>query len=563
MGSSGFSAAGRDEAWSSLGEEVFDLLIIGGGITGAGVARDAAGRGFRVALVEQGDIGSGTSSLSSRLIHGGLRYLETFDFDLVFEALRERRRLLELAPHLVHPLPFLFPVFRGDPTGRLKLAAGMWLYETLSLFQSPRRHRMLSREGVLETEPLLRKDGLSGGAIYYDAQVDDARLTLAVARGAADAGATVLSYARAVGVRRGSGETAVVEVEDGLRPRRLEVEARVVLNATGPWSDRTRQIADGSVETRLRATKGVHIVVDRGRVGNHGAIIFRSAVDGRVMFVLPWGDLTYIGTTDTEYAGDPGAVRAESADVEYLLESANAIFPAAKLVQADVRSTWAGVRPLLAPEPGHGLSESQTSREHAIWRDESGLLNVAGGKLTTFRSMAAETVEVIAQILEEEFEIPSGAYYTEFLPLPGSPEGEWEAAADRLENDVVDKGIDRVTAAALVRRYGDDVRGVIALTTFDPSLALPLIPGRPYLRAEVPYVVRGELALTLEDVLRRRLHLFYEEFDGARDVAREVAELMAPENGIGWSAAQIEEQVAAYGAAVAATRSARSPKSKS
>ncbi|MEX2570390.1 MAG: glycerol-3-phosphate dehydrogenase/oxidase [Gemmatimonadota bacterium] len=548
-----FSAGGREEQWGALGRATFDLLVIGAGITGSGIARDAAGRGLNVAVVDAYDVGGGTSSRSSRLVHGGLRYLETFDFDLVFEALRERRRLLELAPHLVHPLAFLFPVYDGDPTSLLKLTAGMWLYETLSLFRSPRRHRIMRRGGLLSEEPLLRSAGLNGGALYYDAQVDDARLTLAVARAAHDSGSTIVTHAGVTELSFPATGPATAVVEDRLEGRKTAVRARVVLNATGPWSDRVRAIADPAATSRLRTTKGVHVIVERDRLANRNAIIFRSPVDGRVMFVLPWGDFTYVGTTDTEFAGDPGDAHADPADVEYLLKSANAIFPTANLEIPDVVATWAGVRPLLAPASAEQLSESATSREHEIWRDQSGLMNIAGGKLTTYRSMAAEAVDRVAEFLRTEYRETTGECFTELLPLPGADdfdEGVLRQRAQRL-------GLSTASLEHLSGRYGSDTGTVLDLVESDPDLGSVVLAGRPYLRAEVVHAVRHEMALTLEDVLRRRLQLFYEASDGGLAAARQMAELIAGEEGLGWDAAMIDRQVEAYREAVRQTRPER------
>jgi glycerol-3-phosphate dehydrogenase len=313
-----FSAAARAGHWSALGNGVFDVLVVGGGITGAAAARDAAGRGLSVALVDSGDWGHGTSSRSSRLAHGGLRYLETYNFGLVFEASAERRRLLELAPHLVHPQPFVFPVYQGGPTPFLMLQAGMWLYDALSLFRNIRRHRVLSRDNVQREEPRLRVAGLAGAAMYYDAAVDDARLTMANARGAHESGAAVVSHAEVIGFLN-EGGMAGARVRDRLTGAETEVRARVVINATGPWSDAVRRMADPRAKPRLRPTKGVHILVERERIGNRNAITFQSPLDGRVMFVLPWGDFTYVGTTDTDYHGKPEDVKADAADVDYLL----------------------------------------------------------------------------------------------------------------------------------------------------------------------------------------------------------------------------------------------------
>jgi glycerol-3-phosphate dehydrogenase len=557
-GSNPFSAAARHAHLAALAGETWDLLVIGGGITGAAAARDAAGRGLRVALVDAGDIARGTSSRSSRLIHGGLRYLETYDFRLVFEASAERRRLLGLATHLVHPLPFLFPVFRGGPVPYRMLQAGMWLYDGLSLFRNIARHRMLNRDRTVGEEPELRSDGLVGAALYYDAAVDDARLTLANARGAHLGGAAIVPHAEVVGfLRNGKGITGA-RVRDclaeGAEP--VDVRARVVVNATGPWSDAVRRLADAGATPRLRPTKGVHIMLRRDRVGNRHAITFRSPVDGRVMFVLPWGDFSYVGTTDTDYAGSPAEVRADADDVKYLLDSANSIFPNARLTEDDVVSTWAGIRPLLAPAKGGdgGMAASATSREHEIWRDRGGLLNIAGGKLTTYRVMARELVDAAVRLLKQEHGVKSGASPTAALRLPGDPAGPWEPFRDRVTAEAVAAGLGADTGEHLARAYGEDAEAVLAYVRTDSRLAGRLMEGHPYIWAEIHHAVSGEMALTLEDVLIRRLHLFYEAEDGGLAVAEAVAGRMAAEPGIGWTDADVAAQVEAYRAAVRETR---------
>jgi glycerol-3-phosphate dehydrogenase len=553
-----FSAAARHAHLAALGGETWDLLVIGAGITGAAAARDAAGRGLRVALVDAGDIARGTSSRSSRLIHGGLRYLETYDFRLVFEASAERRRLLGLATHLVHPLPFLFPVFRGGPVGYRMLQAGMWLYDGLSLFRNIARHRMLPRDRALAEEPELRSDGLVGAALYYDAAVDDARLTLANARGAHEAGAAVVPHAEVAGfLRDGKGITGA-RVRDCLSEgaEAVDVRARVVLNATGPWSDAVRRLADPGITPRLRPTKGAHIMLRRDRLGNRHAITFRSPVDGRVMFVLPWGDFSYVGTTDTDYAGSPAEVRADEDDVRYLLRSANSIFPGAGLTESDVISTWAGIRPLLAPAKGAdgGLAASATSREHEIWRDRGGLLNIAGGKLTTYRVMASQVVDVAVRGLKQDHGVQAGISPTAALPLPGDPHGPWEPFRDRVVAEAVAAGLGADTGEHLARAYGEDAEGVLALARSNPLLAARLMEGHPYVWAEVLHAVRAEMALTLEDMLIRRLHLFYEAADGGLSIAEAVAGRMAAEPGIGWTDDEVDAQVEAYRCAVRETR---------
>lgn len=545
-----FSAAARPASLAALTAETWDLLVIGGGVTGAGIAHDAATRGMRVALVDAGDLAGGTSSRSSRLVHGGLRYLETYHFPLVWESSAERARLLRLAPHLVRPLPFLFPVYRGGPVGRLKLRAGMWLYDLLAGFRNIRRHRMLSAEEVAREEPALRRDGLRGAALYYDASVDDSRLALAAARAAHQAGAVVVTYAEVTGFLREGGALTGVRLSDRVGSGDLEVRARVVLNATGPWSDLLRRVADPAAQPRMRTTKGAHIMLPRARVGNRNAVTLRSPVDNRVMFVLPWGDFTYVGTTDTDYRGDPRDVQADAADVRYLLDSANAVFPDARLTAADVLSTWAGLRPLLAPRGEVG--ESATPREHEIWWDAGGLLNIAGGKLTTYRVMAREAVDEVVRGAPARRHF--GPSLTGSAPLPGAPAGAWDAFVAGVREAAAGTGVDPADAASLAERHGTDAAAILQLVESDPGLGGRLLPALPYLWAEVVFAVRCELAVTLEDVMARRTHLLHEAADGGMAAAAAVAARMAAEPGLGWSPAETAAQVEAYRRLVAATR---------
>ncbi|HEX5726062.1 MAG TPA: glycerol-3-phosphate dehydrogenase/oxidase, partial [Longimicrobiaceae bacterium] len=397
-----------------------------------------------------------------------------------------------------------------------------------------------------------------------------ARLTLANARGAHEAGAALVPRAEVVaflrapaaaGARTGEGgEVQGVRVRDCLDParREQEVRARVVVNATGPWSDALRLLADPGAPRRLRPTKGVHLMVRRERLGNRHAIIFRSPVDGRVMFVLPWGEHAYVGTTDTDYDGLPGDVRATPEDLAYLLASANGVFPGARLTEADVLSTWAGIRPLLAPRRGasEGLTAGATSREHEIWLSRGGLLNIAGGKLTTYRVMAEQTVDAAARLLKTRHGVESGHSPTADLPLPGAPSEPWPEFQARLTREAEAAGLDAAVGAHLARAYGEDAEALLAEVRRDPALGARIVEGHPYVWAEVPHAVRSEMALTLEDVLVRRLHLFYEAADGGLSVAGEVAARMAAEEGLGWSADETARQVARYRRAVEENREA-------
>ncbi|OLC07511.1 MAG: hypothetical protein AUH42_03450 [Gemmatimonadetes bacterium 13_1_40CM_70_11] len=520
-----------------------DVLVIGGGITGAGIARDAALRGWRTALVEKSDVAGGTSSRSSRLIHGGLRYLEHHDFRLVFEASRERRVLLHIAPHLVRPLPFLFPCYRGGRVPAWKLRAGMWLYDLLAAFRNVRRHRWLGPQEVRRREPGLRHRDLQGAALYYDAQTDDARLALATMRSAAQSGALIASYAEATALLKPAGRIGGAVVRDTLTGRTLNARASVVVNATGPWVDALRRLDEPRAAGLLRPSKGAHVAVPRARVGNTNAITLTSPLDGRVMFVLPWGDLSYIGTTETDDPGvpppPPEATYASATDVVYLLRSANALFPNARLAPQDVRSTWAGLRPLLAPDKN--LSASQVSREHRVVESASGLITIAGGKLTTYRVMARDVADRVGQRLRalDGRPLPPRAR-TDEIALPGGETADLEG----LMKTAKQRGVPDATAQHLVAKYGSESAAVLNLVDRDRALGATILPGRPEIWAEVSHAVEREMALRLSDVLIRRLHLFYEAPGQAAAAAVSVSERLAAL--LGWDAARRAEEVAAY-----------------
>lgn len=516
-----------------------DLLVIGAGITGAGIARDAAMRGLRTIVVDQHDIAWGTSSRSSRLIHGGLRYLEEGDVGLVFEALRERKILLGIAPHLVQPLPFVFPVHRGDRVPLWKLWAGIWLYDLLAAFRNVRWHRLLGKRGVLQAEPMVRERGLVGGVRYYDAQCDDARLTLATVRSAMTHGAQVTSHARVTDLLRADGRIHGARLEDQLTGASAEVQARVVVNATGPWCDRLRRLEDPGAPPLLRTTKGAHVMVRRSRLGHDAAITLTSPIDGRVMFVLPWGDFSYIGTTDTDSAEDPDQVEASAEDVVYLLRSANAAFPNARLSEADVLATWAGLRALIAN--GNALGASQVSREHLIGEGPGGMLTIAGGKLTTYRKMAAELVDQVAERLHRldgRPRLPHAA--TDEEPLPGGEVADLEP----LGAPGLELGLSIDTVSHLTRLYGSECAAIFNLVRERRGLAQLLHPEHPAIEAQVTHAARRELAMRVDDVLVRRLHLYYETADQGRSAARRVAELMGEE--LGWDTEATEREVKRY-----------------
>ena len=502
-----------------LGSRRVDLLVIGGGITGAGVARDAVLRGLDVALIDGQDFGAGTSSRSSRLIHGGLRYLEQGRLHLVFEALRERRILLRLAPHLVRPLPFVLPVFRGDRVPRWKTALGLTLYDLLAGKGNVRRHRTLGKRALLELEPLLRERGLTGGAVYHDAQCDDARLTIATIRAAATHGALVANYVGVTDLIRDGARVVGARLRDRLIGEEGEVRARVVVNATGPWSDMLRRLEDPGAALILRPTKGSHAVVRGTRIGNRHAVIFTSPVDGRVMFILPWDPWTYLGTTDTDSTESPDAVRASEEDLVYLLRSANAVYPGAHLAPGDVVSSWSGLRPLLAADPASPASA--VSREHRILRGPFGMITIAGGKLTTFRRMAAEVVDRVGKELGQPVSL--GRRRSEVEPLPG---GE-AATSEGFRTPGLELGLSEPTVEHLLRQYGGETPAIFTLCRERPALAERLHPEHPAIAAQVVFAVRREFAVTSDDVLERRIRLVHETVDRGEQARARVARLLA------------------------------------
>ncbi|PYP27464.1 MAG: glycerol-3-phosphate dehydrogenase [Gemmatimonadetes bacterium] len=537
-----FSHHSRAAALQAMVAEPVDLLVIGGGITGAGIARDAALRGIRTALVDKGDFGGGTSSHSSRLIHGGLRYLEQRAFRLVFEASRERRVLLTIAPHLVRPLAFLFPAYRGARVSAWRLRAGLWLYDLLAAFRNVRTHRWLGRKAVLRLEAGLRERDLQGAGLYYDAQADDARLVIATMRSAAQARALVANYAEASSLLKPDGRVRGATVRDALTGATSTVRALVVVNATGPWLDRVRRLDDPQAEPLLRLTKGTHVVVPRQRIGNAHAVTLTSPIDGRVMFILPWGEQCYIGTTDTDEDVSPDDVRATAADVTYLLRSANACFPQARLAPTDVVATWTGLRPLLAPS--RDLSASAVSREHRVVESPTGLISIAGGKLTTYRVMGRDVAARVAARLHALDGRPRASDPpTDRLPLPG---GE-AADLDVLVEAAKARGALESGARHLVRSYGSESAAVLNLVDRDRGLGRPIVAGRPEIWAEVVHAVEREMAMRLVDVLVRRLHLFYEAGGYATGVAPAVAARMAEL--LGWDAGRVAQELAEYRAA--------------
>jgi glycerol-3-phosphate dehydrogenase len=533
----------RAEILTELARAPLDLLIIGGGINGAGIAREAALRGLRVGLVDKGDFGSGTSSRSSKLIHGGLRYLELGDLRLVFEACQERDLLRRrLAPHLVRPMPFLFPVYAGDSRGLLAISAGLWLYDILATFRNIRWHRRLSRRATLALEPGLRGQGLRGAGLYYDCWTDDARLTLETILSARIEGAIVCNYVAVTALRKRAGRIEGAAVRDVISGQTVDVTASVVVNATGPWVDAIRTLDDPAAAPLLRLTKGVHIVVPRDRVGigNRHAVVLRAPADRRVMFAIPWGEQVLVGTTDTDHSGAPDSVQADRGDVEYLLDAVNHQFPAAALGAEDVVSAFAGLRPLVAPADTQSASPSAVSREETIVTSPSGLVSLAGGKLTTYRRVAISVVnEVVAalHVRGDRRRFPKSQSHRK--PLVGARASNGAAAAWPDDGH-------------LKKRYGGRIEELVPLLEADGRLREPLAPPLEDLRGEICMATNGEMAVSLEDVLRRRLHVGLRDPSQGLGVAREVAAIMA--ESLGWDEARRRQEEEAYRQRVAEER---------
>ncbi len=529
MASNGaLDARDRDATLGRLAAERFDVLVIGGGITGTGAALDAASRGLRVALVEARDLASGTSSRSSKLIHGGLRYLEQFDFKLVYEALRERDLLVsKLAPHLVKPVSFLYPLYK-KVVERPYVGAGLVLYDAMEGHRRPvPHHRHLSARGALRRAPALSPERLAGAMLYYDAQVDDARHTLTVARTAAAHSAVVATRISAVGLLRGADGIRVTgaRVRDEETGREVTVTADVVVVCAGVWTDLVHELAGVQAGYRVRMSKGVHIVVPRAAVQADTGMILRT--DKSVLFFIPWGERWIVGTTDTDFSGDRDEPVATEEDVEYILSAANRVL-ARPLTRADVIAVYAGLRPLVTAVEGNGAKPTtKLSREHVVDVPVPGLASVAGGKFTTYRLMARDVVD--AAVADLGREVPASV--TDRVPLLGADGlAAVQPAAGRLAEDY---GVSRGCVEHLLGRYGSLAEEVLGLTRADPGLARPLAEGHPYLRAEVAYAVTHEDALHVEDVLMRRTRLYIESADSGTGAAADVSVIMG--RLLGWS----------------------------
>ncbi|MCG3211235.1 MAG: Aerobic glycerol-3-phosphate dehydrogenase [Anaerolineae bacterium] len=539
----------------ALAGQTFDLLIIGGGATGTSAARDAALRGLSVALLEKNDFGSGTSSRSTKLFHGGLRYLEKFEFGLVREACRERELMLTLAPHLSHPRPFIYLLYNGYhmmfkwlPATLLMLNAGLTMYDAFSGNPRERHHKILNKQKLLAIEPQLNPHGLKGGGYYYDFLTDDGRFTIETMKGACAAGALAANYTAVKGLVQDNGRIAGVEAVDLLSGQEGVIRARQVINTTGPWTDEIRFMEQGVKDKMLSPTKGVHIVLRKKDFPLNHAVFLQSPRDGRTVWPIPAldSDLVYIGTTDTYYQDSFDHVVATHNDIDYLLEVANFTIPGCNLGYEHIVGTWAGLRPLVKPQGN--LAASSVSREHEIFVSPNGLLNIAGGKLTTARVMGYQVVDKAIELLGENFGVrglPATKTATE--PLSGGDARDIERARQlapgvNLPDDVKER---------LLAHYGGNFTKIAGLAGADAAAARSL-GGHKLIAAEIRYAVEDEMAMTVTDFFTRRASIFYWTPDGGLDVVADVAAEMGRLHS--WTPAQTAQQIAAYRQWVAANR---------
>jgi glycerol-3-phosphate dehydrogenase len=539
-GSARLGPAERDAAWHSLTSETFDVLVVGGGVTGAGAALDAATRGLSVALVEARDLASGTSSRSSKLFHGGLRYLEQMNFALVREALRERNLMLtRLAPHLVKPVPFLYPLqHRGWE--RPYVGAGLALYDTLGGARATPRHRQLTRTRARQLCPALRADALVGAVLYYDAQADDARHTLTVARTAAHYGAVVRTSTEVIGILRDAEHVVGAKVRDVETGQTGDVRARVVLNCTGVWTDDIQRLTGTRGRFNVHSSKGIHLVVPRDRVNSETGLILRT--EKSVLFVIPWGTHWIVGTTDTDWKLDKAHPAASRRDIDYVLDHVNRVLTV-PLTHDDIEGVFAGLRPLLA---GESEQTSQLSREHGVAQPLPGLIAVAGGKYTTYRVMAADAINAAATDLGR----PVPPSVTDRTPLLGA-EG-YPALVNQVDDLATEYGLAPWRIRRLLDRYGSLIREVLQLAKDDKALLEPLPGAEEYLKVEIRYGATHEAGLHLDDLLTRRTRVSIEVPHRGTESAAAAADVVA--DVLGWDSERAAAEVDVYAARVAAER---------
>ena len=547
-----FSHRTRTQNLATLARETFDLLVIGGGITGAGIARDAALRGLSVALVERRDFACGTSSRSSKLIHGGVRYLAQGDVGLVIEAANERRVVRRLAPHLARPMQMLVPVHsRG---GYAKLSVGLLAYDRLAKVSKDERYRMLDRNAALAHEPSLRADRLYGAGLYYEYVTDDARLVMATIKSAAALGAVVTNYIEVSGFVVENGRVTGATIRDALTGADAAVKARVIVNAAGPWVDDVRLLYGHGEARRLHPSKGIHIVVPHTRLSVSRIVVMPTS-DNRSVFCVPHDGTVYIGTTDTNYVGPLDEPRIGLDDVTYLLDAANGTFSVPTLTVSDVVGAWAGLRPLLHEE---GKKPTELSRKDEIMVNAGGLISIAGGKLTTFRRMAERIGAMVEKHLREHGQMgaPAPRGESDTARLVGGDTGDDVAGyAARLQAN--HPAVPRDVVERLANLYGSEADAIIESMAADPTLRERCEPSLALTRGEIAYALRSEMVMRLDDFLERRSRLMLFDVDNGLTVVQSVAQTIGA--ALGWTASQIADEVANYAAHVRTVKTFESP----
>jgi len=506
-----FSSLDRNKIISDVKKEQFDLIVIGGGITGAGIALDAASRGMKVVLLEKDDFASGTSSKSTKLIHGGLRYLKQLDFKLVREVGQERAILHRNAPHLVYPEPMLLPVIKGGSLGKTSTAFALWLYETLAGVKSLEKRKMLSKEATLLLEPLLKDEILKGAAIYTEYRTDDARLTIEICKTAISYGAVCLNYLQVNELLKQNEKVIGVSVSDHLNGDKFNLYGTYVINAAGPWVDELRELDNSRKGKFLHLTKGIHIVLKKSRFPLKQAVYFDHS-DGRMIFAIPRDNSVYIGTTDTNYKGNKEDLQVTKEEVEYILHGTNKLFPSIKLEISDVKSSWAGLRPLIHQE---GKSPSELSRKDELFISKSGLISIAGGKLTGYRKMAEKSVDFVVKCFKKDFKKDFGHCKTENIVISG---GEFEGVAEiasYIEQQIGESkqiGGNFQLVRKLVLKYGRNTEKIVALA-YD---LWPLIADKEcvLMLAEIKYCEENEMVIFPADFWIRRSGAMYFEYEG-------------------------------------------------
>ncbi len=546
------SAETREQNIDQLQKEQFDILVIGGGITGAGIARDAALRGYKTALIDKADFCSGTSSKSSKLVHGGFRYLNNFEFGLVHEALVERKILMDIAPHIVHPIQCLLPLHEHNSMPPWMMHIGLFLYDFLAFSKRIGYHKMLSVNEIEKMEPLLRQDNLKNIALYYDCQADDFRLVMANLQSAAQSGAVIANYVMAVDVIREKGQVVGMEAMNEISGEPFPIRSRVIANASGPWCDYLHKELFKEIRERVRTTKGIHLVIDRNDLPIHYTIVGQAVQDGRYIFAVPWRQFVFLGTTDTDYDGDPDRIPTERSDVDYLLDAFNHYFPNANLNDDKIISTFAGLRPLTYEE---GKTASSVTREYQIFERPQNFFNIIGGKLTTYRTMAKEMVKRMTKRLEKSFDISpaESKCLTDQIPLYGGDISNYAAFFDKWKTEFSNHHhLDTDIAQHLIESYGSRLPDVLEYIESSSDGKERILPGLHYIWGELDYALEHEMTVALDDFLIRRTHLFSLDRKQALDVHEEIASRLAKK--LSWSEEEKKAQIERYKSKIEITR---------